>query len=549
MYSLKPVPGGLSRYQAAHLIRRSTYNSNPRDISDFVGKSASECLKILLKEQNPLPPPKDWKTGKVWVNPKPDKKNTFTRNLITQVKTWWLQNMMRYHLSLTDKMAFFWHTNFTTRQKKVNDATALYYQLRLFYHHALGNVKDLTRDICYDNAMLLFLDNTMNRRGNINENFARELLELYTIGKGKEVGPGNYTNYTEQDVREGAKVLSGIIAEKNYTHKNKAGIATGKIALNNKGQAYHHDPGSKFFSPAFNSQVIEPKETKQGLTTEAGFKEELDKFLDMIFSQKETARNFCRKLYRFFVYHEISQQVESEVIEPLANTLYQNNYQIKPVLDQLLQSQHFFGADEPGQKVNGSLIKSPLELTLGAISQFGLSVPTPGKDLKHYYHTIFEFGLMEHLNYQGMDLYEPESTAGYPAYFQQPGFNRNWISPNRLNYRYLLPDRLFKGKSIHGRPIGMQLDILAFVNDSSLFTNPADAPQLMTELSFILFPFELPRERFDYFLHQVLLEELSYKTWEMEWKQFKKTGDGSGIGRQLKKLALSMMQSPEYQLF
>jgi hypothetical protein len=110
--------------------------------------------------------------------------------------------MLNSGRAMVEKMVFFYHTHFTTKEEVVQSNQALYHQNELFRYYALGNFKELTRKVCLDNAMMIFLDGRDNDRNNVNENFGRELLELYTIGKGPQTGPGDYTHYTEQDVKE-----------------------------------------------------------------------------------------------------------------------------------------------------------------------------------------------------------------------------------------------------------------------------------------------------------------------------------------------------------
>ena len=140
-----------------------------------------------------------------------------------------------------EKITFFWHTHFTTKKSLVG-STRMYYQNALFRYHALGNFRDLTKSICMDNAMLRFLDGSLNDKNNPNENFARELLELYTIGKGPQIGPENYTNYTETDVREAARVLSGYEDDGDFVNPDLlTGIPMGVVKSNAQLIATAHD--------------------------------------------------------------------------------------------------------------------------------------------------------------------------------------------------------------------------------------------------------------------------------------------------------------------
>ena len=178
--------------------------------------------------------------------------------------------------------------------------------------------------------MLEYLNNTDNYANNPNENYAREFLELFTILKGPQIGVDNYTNYTELDVQQAARVLTG------FRKMNDRSIIDEDTNLP-KGwnDISKHDTANKVFSDAFNNNEIIGQETEEGMN------QELNDFVDMIFDKQETARAYCRKLYRFFVKSEWNDEVESEIIEPLSQQLINDNYDILPTVTTLLSSKHF----------------------------------------------------------------------------------------------------------------------------------------------------------------------------------------------------------------
>jgi len=545
MSKLSPFNGQLGEKNAAHLLRRCTFSPNMSEVKYFSKISASEAFRKLQENQIPLSPPRDWKTGRAWVHPKPGRNNTHNRHLTTQVKSWWMQNILKKSSSLTDKMAFFWHTVFVSRQEKVDDATALYYQLKLFYQFALGNVKVLARQICTDNAMLIFLDNIYNTKAHINENLAREFLELFTIGKGPMKGSGNYTTYTESDIRELARILTGITVDPDYRTDNESGIATGKIKVDDLGRAFEHDPGVKQFSSAFQNQKIYPRKKIDGLANRSSVVQEVNEMIDMIFRQKETAVNICKKLYRYFIN---SQQTESSVINEMAEVLYQNNYEILPVLEKLFTSDFFFDRGvNPKKQIVGGKIKSPLELTAGTIRMFNLKIPAGKPDLFTFYDSTFEYGILEIMRFQGMDLYEPDSTAGYQAYYQEPAYDKNWISTESLIKRYQLGERLIRGRSFSGRDLNFKLNAAKFIKQNHNFGDPSDPQKLVEDLLQFMFPVEVDQPRIHYF-EELLLDGLEKYSWKMEWKNYIREGENPGLERQLNHLVKSIIESPEYQL-
>ena len=220
----------------------------------------------------------------------------------------------------------------------------------------------------FDNCMLRYLNNTSNTANNPQENFAREFLELFTIGKGPQVGAGDYTNYTEDDIVAAAQVFTGCRTQTNRTIVDtETGIPTGRV------QSNVHNWTAKQFSPRFQNLLI-PAVTVAAQKTPEKVLEELQIFVDKVFEQEETAKNFCRRLYRYYVNEKITDEIETDIIVPLANTLRNGNYEIKPVLQQLFSSQHFYAADTTTSVENilGGMIKPPIDMALQSISFFNL---------------------------------------------------------------------------------------------------------------------------------------------------------------------------------
>lgn len=561
MSSLSPVSGSLGRRAANHLLRRLTFGPKRKQISEFENQSIDQALDTLLRKYNHPEPPLDTKTGKQWVSPAPvdrhtgDRVNSLENVLIPYTRFWWLDTMVKENTGITEKMVFFYHSHFTTIQSRIHTSLSLYHQLALFRHHALGNVKELARKMCLCNAMLLHLDGNDNEKDSPNENFAREFLELYTIGKGKQVSSTDYTTYTEQDIKEASRVLSGFKTDTTFSLNidPDTGVPLCRVLVNPQNMAIRHDSGEKRFSSRFGNRVIKPNEVrsyydlKDIATKEAAF-DEVAQLVDMIFDQKETAKHFCRKLYRFFVYHNITAEVERDIINPLADTLYNNGYEMLPVLRQLFKSQHFFGKDNStvADNVNGSLIKSPLDIVAGTLRYF--SVQLPGRsDLPDYYELYGK--VVEKMAMQGLDLYEPFEVAGYSAYHQAPDYNRNWISSNNLARRYQFADELLMGIRDSDVSRIIKLDVMGFVNDSNNVSDPTDAEKLVRSLVDDLLPEVVTETRLKYFLNEIFLDNLSVMNWKHEWDNYKSSGKDGAVRMQLEKLVRAIVQSPEYQLF
>ncbi len=539
MASLNPISSAssLGRERAAHLLRRTTFGPASQDIDTFANYSIDQALAILLDIKELPEPPVDPATGDSWVNPRPGAGNSEEGNLKEYVKYWWGDLMKTDGNSIIEKMVWWYHTHLTTIISRIPESTAVYYQLALFRYYSLGNFKTICGKICYDNAMLYNLDGRLNVKGNVQENFAREFLELYTIGKGPQLSQIDYTNYTEEDVKAGARLLSGFDVDTSFTNiDQESGVALGVLKGNGL-TADQHDLEPKTFSNKFQSATLNTASNAvDDVLTE------LQQFVDLIFNQDETARYICRRLYRFFVYYKIPEEVENDIIEPLAATFRNNDYELLPVLDQLLRSQHFFDADNGVTTDDnmGAIIKSPLDLTIGTLRFFDVQMPDKNTDLvKHYEawsRVLNPWGLVAS---QGLDFYEPFDVVGYEAYHQVPGFNRNWISPNNLMQRYLLSAPLIDGVTNEGGEILFQIDIYNYMVGTGVNLNDENA--IVQHFIDNMFPEGITQERFDYFITVLLNgEEL--------WSTVANNPDLDIITEHLRELAKALISSPEYQL-
>jgi len=553
MASLTPITGLLGAKNAAHFLRRATFGPTRVKIDEFASKTITEALADVMQDLPTPDAPLDPGTGENWL-PKPGELNSGDESLIEYFKGWFMELMRTTGMNMTEKMTFFYHAFLPADHSLIRNTTSIYYQNALYRQYAFGNLKELLTKVCVDNAMLFYIDNTLNDKDEPNENFARELMELYTIGKGDQIGPEDYTNYTEDDVKQAARVLTGIKHDFDFeTIDPDTGLPRGKVSPEGI-MAERHDADPKTFTDKFNNRVIEldpddPLMMVDGVATEAGFFDEIDQLIDMIYDQEETAKFFCRRLYRFFVYYKITDEIEQDIITPLADTLRNNNYETKPVLEQLLSSEHFFDLNNSSTTdVNiGAIIKSPIDLIVGTFRFFNLSMPTELMDL---YHVAYGQGISRLLTYQGIDFYTPIDVAGYPPYHQVPAYNRNWISPNNLAQRYHFANEITNGKMNEDTEVMLyQLDIVEYVSNPANVSDPSNPTALVSELTDYLFTQDLPAERFNFFLNNVLLDTLSAANWTIEWNNYVATSDDSGVRSQLEKLIISIMQSPEYQLF
>lgn len=336
------------------------------------------------------------------------------RQQIRRMQQWWVKRMIETPRPLEEKMTLFWHGHFATSYRTIEDSYHMFMQNELFRKNALGNFGELLFAIIRDPAMIAYLDNNDSRKGRPNENLARELMELFSLGVG---------NYTEKDIKEGARALTG------YTFEDDRFVF----------QRNNHDDESK--------TILGEKGNLDG-----------DGFVRAILKQPECSRYMARKLYRFFAADyptgraEVDSAAES-VIRRLAGTMVGAKYEVKPVLRQLFLSEHFY---EPA--LMNEMIKSPTELVVGAVR----SLNTPVRDIQV---------LVDAMGMMGQSLLFPPSVKGWDG-------GRAWINTATLFTRQNIMCFLLTGK----RPVGYDpmkdvekydpSELLADLRDSGGGTDP-----------------------------------------------------------------------------
>ena len=559
MASLTEITGTLGTDRAAHLLRRATFGPTIAQINQFAGYTATEAMNELFKEpaQNPAPPI-DPLTAATWVDPlgqaKAGDSNNEQDDLFKFFQAWHLDVMLKSVPNLKERIVWFFHSHLPARWTEIRSSEAIYYQNCLYRHYAYGSFKELFTKICTDNAMLVYLDGYTNHKDSPNENFAREMLELYSIGKGPQLEEGNYTNYNEDDIKAATRVLTGWVLDEDFANIDAdTGLPTGKMTTTTGGNpvkelATGHDKDVKTFSSLWGNTTIQPAEVINDLATVDSAYGELDDLMDMIFGNPETARFIVRKLYRHFVYHFISEEVEQDIIVPLAQTFQTHDYSIPEVLNVLMKSQHFYDEDTPAITSDnniGALIRSPIDVFTTLLRFFKVAVPDRNTQAAAFYDD-FAY-LVSKLVDQGLNFYEPFEVAGYPAYHQIPGFNRNWITTYALAHRYQAGDILMK-RGGTGNETSIQLDVLDWAEHSGE-VDPTSSTDIVTVLTRNLLAVALTTERFDYFLNTVFLDTLSQATWLSEWNKYTGGGDDLVVRERLETLLSAIVQTPEFQLY
>ncbi|MFK8102172.1 MAG: DUF1800 family protein [Saprospiraceae bacterium] len=555
MASISPYTGVLGKRLAKHLLRRATYNQNQTSIDNFSNLTGKQAVEALFNIPNlNLTEPIDPENLTPFINSgvEPVSSDFFlTRHIIS----WWMEEA-RQDTSIAHKLSFFLHSVFIVNAD-AGQARQFFDYLNLFRQTAarytngsfsMDSIQNLALKMVTDNVMLRYLNGNDNVDTSPNENFAREFFELFTIGKGPQIGPGDYTTYTEADIGEAAKVLTG------WTNQNRplgqggnplytdpqTGIQRGKARFN------QHDTTDKTFSPAFNSTTI------TAATDTNDMWRELEDFVEMIFLQDATAKNICRKLYRYFVSSNITAEIESDIINPLAATLIQNDYQISFALKQLLMSQHFYDLDDSdnSNEIIGSLLKSPFELLYHTISFFQIAPPDYLTDTDNHFNNWYRRTVANVITTQGgMFFFFPDSVAGYPAYYQEPGYSRNWFNGSTLIARYKQAEILLSGTRVlqGGTNGGVAFEIVPFIKNSGAISDPANASILVNELIDYLFPETPLADRAAYFL-DVFLDDLSPINWSFEWANYLNTDDDSAVKIPLETLFKALISSQEFGL-
>ena len=282
----------------------------------------------------------------------------------------WINKMSTTDAVLREKMTLFWHNHFACRSNN-----ALYAQQLNNIHreHVLGNFREMVLEVSKSPAMLQFLNNQQNHKGHPNENFARELMELFTIGRG---------NYTEQDVKESARAFTGWGFDKDGVFKMRP---------------FLHDDGQKTFLGKTGNLTGED-------------------IINQLLEQKQTAYFISNKLYKYLV-NEIPVPAH---VNAMADIFYQNNYEIKPLLEYVFTADWFYDDNNIG-----NMIKSPVEFIVGLNRQFYITYQRP-EVLLEFQRTL------------GQILFNPPNVAGWPG-------GRNWIDSSSLMYRLKIPSIVLNG--------------------------------------------------------------------------------------------------------
>ncbi len=379
----------LGTEEARHLLNRAGFGATPQEISDFARLSRSQAVDRLLagaitEARTPLPNGvDDYVRPSRLRNLSEEEKKVLLRRQFeigADLRGWWLEEMLHTSSPLSERMTLFWHNHFVSSQQKVKSARLMAQQNRLLRRHAIGNFGVLLHAVAKDPAMLAYLDSATSRRGQPNENFAREVMELFTLGAGR---------YTEQDIKEAARAFTGWSIEPE----------TGEY----KWRPFAHDRGEK--------TVLGRSGDFDG-----------DAVLDILLDQPATAGFIVGKLWKEFV----SPQPVAGEVSRIARRFRDSGYEIRTALRELFLSEAFWAAEN-----RAALVKSPVDLVVGTLRQFGFETGDP---------LPFVFALRQ----LGQDLFGPPNVKGWPG-------GEAWINSSTLMARKQFLERLFRGQELQER--------------------------------------------------------------------------------------------------
>ncbi len=521
--------GAWTEQEIIHLLKRTMFGAKKADINYFKTRTMSQAVDELLNPTAPQPavPVKEYATsttpgvvadgniaqGTTWINDI-NSDGTVQSQRRASYKKWWTGVMINQDRSIREKLVMFLVDHFGNEATDVGNANWMYKQHDLIRQYVLGNFKNLIRDISKDVAMLRYLNGYLNNKNAPDENYARELFELFTLGK----GPGS--QYTENDVKEAAKVLTGWqingTTYTSYFNSNR------------------HTTTNKTFSAFFNNTVI------TGRTGATAGDLELDDLLNMTFAQQEVAKFLVRKIYRWFVYYTIDTATETNVIEPLADIFRTNNYELKPLLSALFKSEHFYDVLN-----RGCMIKTPADQVIGSLREMNAAFrPETDWDTNYGLWNTFYAWMVN----MGQNLHDPPNVSGMPAYYQEPVFHEIWINSDSLPKRNQFTDTMINtGYSRNG--FRVQFNCVAFAQS---LANPGNPNDLIDEAIRVVFRNDLSVQSKSQIKTQILLtgQQWDYY-WTNAWAAYESNPNSTNlntINTRLKSLFQYLYNLSEYQL-
>jgi len=492
--ALTPYSGPWTKTQATHLLKRAVVGYKKDHISWSVTNGLTATIAGLLNPSSDNQPvaynndDPNTVIGQTWVNnfyPTTNQQPTFNARQ-KSLFAWMNERMYSGELSIRNKMTLFWSNHFGVNME--NEPIISYKYISLLRNNCLGNFKQLVKDVTVNPEMLLFLSGAYNTKYSPNENYARELFELFTIGKGPQIGPGDYTNYTEEDIFQASKVLTGWTIS-NYMATAAQGAVASSVFM-----PILHETEPKQLSDKFDNAVI---------TDNAD--DEYKDLIDIIFQQEQVARHISRKLYRWFVNYDITPDVEANIIQDMADLLIANDYNISPVVSALLSSEHFFL-----DALRGTIVKDPVDfmatLFVSSDTSFTYDLETITEIYWNFHWSVAS---------SGMNIGTPHEVAGWYPFYLLPAYSKLWINSARIKERSGFSWWvIYSGPVIGGQTI--RIDTLGFLDSLDY---PNDDIEVVSELEsmFCCKPLNATQRLY---LRTLLHNGQGSNVWTMEYQNY-----------------------------
>ncbi|HIB47306.1 MAG TPA: DUF1800 family protein [Flavobacteriaceae bacterium] len=465
-------PWNVSKVQ--HTFRRLGFGANSLAIDNALSLSPGAFIDSLVDSAVALPPT----PAPFWGNYAISDFTDYTADNDQYIADWQLQTGNDIvSENLRGRLAFFWMNHFVTELETVFYSPFMYQYYNKMQTFALGNFREFTRAIGTDNMMLLYLNGFENTNNTPNENYARELFELFTMGEGN--------GYTQQDIVEASRALTG----------------------------YNHwaEPGADIY---FDSSTFD--NNPKTIFGQMG-NWDYDDVIDILFQQRGNliASFICEKLYTFFVSPSVDATIRQNIIEPLAQTLIDNDFEMVPMLKQLFKSEHFYD-----ERALGVVIKSPIDVIFNYVNEGSF----------FYDDTLME-AFLYYAGLMGQELYDPPDVSGWQR-------DETWINGSTLAGRWglieLYIDFLF-GNGHEQLLVDLARELSNDSTDPAFITevviNHFMSKTLHTASDYVvatdIFKWEVPQNYYD------------SGTWNLNW---------SSAPLQVSLLLKHIAQMPEFQL-
>lgn len=542
---LTPYTGAFTKKHKSHILRRLTFGSTLSNMQSLNGLTAVQAVDVMITKNAvaPAPPINFYENfyqdsalvpyGQTWVGAERYVGSTRAWRIYS-LKSWWLDNMMHQDMTIEEKMVLFFHAHYPIEMYNASGRPNFqYHYVDLLRKHCLGNLKDFVKELSIDGAMLWYLNGRVNTKAAPDENYARELQELFTVGK-----EGN--TFTEPDVIAAAKVLTGW-----RTREKTAASPTTPWEV--YFSAASHDTTTKTFSSYYNNATISPDNSNP-----AGYgANEVDDLVDMIFQHgaQDIAKLFAKRIYRFFVYYDVD--ATTTVIDGLAQTLIANNWDIEPMLKQLFKSEHFFDVANMDCQ-----IKSPIEHFIGLYRNMNFSMPATenAENRGSFFYRLNQ----SYLQLNGQNIGDPPNVSGWPANYQVPFFNQIWANSDTMPKRMVYTDYFMRAAGAYSRPgVYYKMDLIGLVNDIEATLTPpittvADPNVLVSELVDLFLGVGLSQASKDYYKTILLSGQSSDYYWTFAWNDYKAQPTNATfrnvVELRLRNMFTEMLRLPEHHL-